>query len=452
MLFFVIASYPRPAASDVTGSAIVLNLRGTVNPATADYISRGLQKAAQRKANIIVLQIDTPGGLDSSTRDIVRSILASPIAVIAFVTPSGARAASAGTYILYASHLAAMSPGTHLGAATPVAIGGGSPFNSEPEDGGDASKQANKDNANKPVQFPKTASEAKAINDSVAYIRGLAELRNRNADWAEKAVREAAALSSDAAMRANVIDFMAATIDDLLKQADGRTVRVGQENIKLNTTDLMVETLEPDWRARFLSTITDPNIALILMMIGIYGLIFEFLNPGALVPGTVGAISLIVGLYALAVLPVNYAGLGLIALGSVLLVAEAFAPSFGILGIGGSGALVLGAIVLLDTDIPGLEISRPIIGGIAVASLVFSVVVARLALLVRRKRAVTGAEEMISSTGEVESWAGSDGYIIVHGERWRATSPAPLSAGDRVTVTNRHGLTLEVALRQRKRG
>lgn len=428
-------------------TAILVRLEGAVTPASADYIARGLTMAAQREATILILQMDTPGGLDTSMRDIIRAILASAVPVASFVAPAGARAASAGTYIMYASHLAVMAPGTNLGAATPVAIGGGAPFGGGEE--GDSAREDEQtetsDSRESEARTPRNASEAKAINDAVAYIRGLAELRGRNADWAEQAVRQAASLSSSAALEENVIDFTARNVEQLLAEADGREVRVGEMTVRLETSGLPVETLEPDWRTQFLSVITDPNVALILMMIGIYGLLFEFLNPGALLPGTLGAVSLLTGLYALAVLPVSYAGGALMLLGIGLIVAEAFAPSFGVLGVGGTIAMVLGATILFDTDVPGLQLSWQAVGAVGAMSLALTLLIMRLAWTSHQRAVVTGAEALIGARGVVERWSGKEGYVVVHGERWRAISSSPLQEGGEVHVTEVRGLTLKVA-------
>ncbi|HYG88945.1 MAG TPA: nodulation protein NfeD [Azospirillum sp.] len=423
-----------PRAAPPVRTGLVLDVDGAIGPASAAYLASGLAKAAARGAPLVVLRMDTPGGLDTSMREIIHAILASPVPVVTYVSPSGARAASAGTYILYASHMAAMAPGTNLGAATPVAIGGGLPLPGRDE---------GKDDKPEGEKRPANAMEAKAVNDAVAYIRSLAELRGRNVAWAEKAVREAASLSSREAHEQHVIDIVARHTDDLLAQLHGRTVAVGDAKLVLDTESLTLERVEPDWRTRFLAVITNPNVALILLMIGIYGLIFEFMSPGAVLPGTIGAICLLLSLYALAVLPVNYAGLGLMMLGIALMVAEAFTPTLG-LGIGGVIAFVLGATILIDIDAPGFAISWPVIAGIAVTSLAFTLAVVRMALVARRRKVVSGREEMIGMHGQVQDWSGRSGHVFAHGERWKAISAAPLASGQRVRITGCDGITLQV--------
>lgn len=426
-------------------AAILLTLDGPVGPATADYIVRGLDAAAERGAPLVVLQMDTPGGLDTSMRDIIRAILASPVPVATYVAPSGARAASAGTYIAYASHVAAMAPGTNIGAATPVQIGGGGGLPFGGNEGGEASKEDGEgtDGADKPAA-PADAHEAKAVNDAVAYIHGLAELRGRNADWAERAVRDAASLPAGRAVAENVVDFTADNIDALLGKADGMTVGLGHTKTTLATAGLTVESIDPDWRTKLLAVITNPNVALILMMIGIYGILFEFLTPGTFVPGTIGGISLLLGLYALAVLPVSYAGAGLVVLGLALLAAEAFVPSFGVLGLGGAVAFVLGGVILFDTDVPGLSVSWALLGGVAAAGLALSLLVASMVVATRRRAVVTGREEMIGMAGEVLEWSGTSGHVFVHGERWHAVGDKAFARGAGVRVAAIDGLTLHV--------
>lgn len=388
-------------------AAVVLSLDGIVGPATADYLIRGLAAAREQDAAVVVLRIDTPGGLDASMRDIIHAILASPVPVIAYVAPNGSRAASAGTYILYASHVAAMAPATNLGAATPISLGGSPSRPAEPAPG---KKPAPGGEDAAPPSPPKDASESKAINDAVAYIRSLAALRGRNADWAEQAVRSAASLSAGEARAQNVIDLIADDLPDLLAKADGRSVKVGNNAVILHTKGLRLLEREPDWRTRLLAVITNPNLALMLLMVGVYGLIFEFMSPGSLFPGILGAICLLIGLYALSALPLTYAGVALVLLGSALMVAEIFTPSVGILGVGGAISFVLGALLLVDTDMPAYEVSLPLVAGVAVASLGMTFLIGRLALRSRRAPIVSGVEALIGQRARILSWTGEQGY------------------------------------------
>ena len=438
-----------PNAAQPERTAVVMHIDGAIGPAITDYVNRGLAHAQERNAAIVVIRMDTPGGLDTSMRNIIREILASPIPVATFVHPSGARAASAGTYILYASHIAAMAPGTNLGAATPVQVGGGGglPFGQQEEEdsNNNDNDESNDDNGEETQRTgPQNAMEAKVINDAVAYIRGLAEMRERNADWAERAVREAVSLSSSDAADQNVVDFVARDVTEVLDLAHGRTVTVTNEDVTLDTENLAVEAFDPDWRTQFLQTITNPNVALILMMIGIYGLIFEFMNPGALVPGTIGAICLLIGLYSLAILPLNYAGAALMLLGIGLMVAEAFAPSFGIMGIGGAIAFILGSMILMDPNVPGFQLAWPVIATIAVTTLAFSLIVVRMAWTSHRRGVVSGREHMTGAPGKVLDWRRGSGHVFVQGERWQAVSSVPLKRGQPVKVVGVDGLTLQV--------
>jgi membrane-bound serine protease (ClpP class) len=456
-----------PAATNAVPTATVLEITGAIGPATSRYVVRGLDTARTNGSRIVVLQIDTPGGLDTAMREIIRAILASPIPVVSYVSPPGSRAASAGTYILYASHIAAMAPATNLGAATPVPIGGDEPTpapRTNPPDTAPDGTNDHPDKNNSPGASPNSpagqpsatsgsparseptagAMERKVLNDAVAYIRGLAELRGRNAEWAEQAVRGAASLSASAALKQNVIDVVARDIPDLLNQIDGREVRVGNNVVKLATRDLTVAYLKPDWRVELLSVITNPTIAYGLLLIGIYGLLFEGYNPGAVFPGVAGAISLLIALFAFQILSVNYAGLALVAVGVGMIVAEFFFPAFGSLGLGGLIAFVVGSLILFDTDIPGMNIGLPVIGAVATAGGLVIVAMAWLASKSLRRPVVTGVQAMVGGNGEVLEAFSGKGRVRYGGEIWNARSASPLQAGQTVRITQVDGLTLWV--------
>ena len=413
----------------------VLTVQGAISPASADYLVRGITRAATDGAHLVVIEMDTPGGLDTSMRDIIKAILASPVPVATYVAPKGARAASAGTYILYASHLAAMAPATNLGAATPVELAPAGEQPTAPE----------RPDASKPADTPPgDAKMRKAVHDAAAYIRSLAELRGRNAEWAERAVREAVSLSASEALELEVIDLVAADLDDLLKQDSGRAIEMDGRTLTLDTAGAAIERVEPDWRSRLLAVIGDPSIAYILMLLGIYGLIYEFSNPGMLFPGVIGGICLLLGLFALQLLPISYAGLALMVLGIGLMIAEAFLPSFGALGLGGITAFVIGSVMLIDTELPGYGIPWALIVPVALASALFSFFVAGLALRARRRPVVTGAEELVGASGEILADMEREGWARIHSEQWQVRSSVPLKRGSRVRVRARHDLVLDV--------
>ncbi len=415
--------------------ALWLNIDGAIGPASHDYLQRGFHKAVEQNAQLIIIQMDTPGGLDASMREIIRNIIASPVPVVSFVSPSGARAASAGTYILYASHVAAMAPATNLGAATPVQITG--------FPGDDAlDKFRNDDEDSK--ETAQDPMSSKIINDAVAYIRGLAQMRGRNAEWAEKAVREAASLTAEEAMEKGVIDLTADSIPDLLSKLDGLTVNVLGNERTLSTQQISIQHYEPDWRTRLLAIITDPNVAYILMLLGIYALIFEFSNPGMVFPGVVGAVCLLLALFAFQVLPINYAGLALILVGIAFMLGEVFVPSFGALGIGGVIAFVIGSVMLLDTGVPGYGVSIPLIATFALLSAAFFMVVLAMAIKARQRPVVSGAEQLVHSVGEAIEDFEKEGWVRVQGERWEAQTSTPLKRKQKVRVIALNGLILVV--------
>jgi membrane-bound serine protease (ClpP class) len=434
-----------PTAPTAATPVTVLRVQDAIGPASADYIVRGIEQAAAAGAPLVVLQLDTPGGLDSAMRQIIQAILNAPLPVVVHVAPEGARAASAGTYILYAAHVAAMAPATTLGAATPVAIGiGGMRPPAAPAPAASGPGQPDRPATPPSPTAPTDASGAKAMHDAAAFIRGLAQLRGRNAEWAERAVREAVSLTAEEALREGVIDVVADDVDDLLARIDGRTVRVRDADRVLASAGLAHQVLAPDARQRLLSVIANPSFALVLMMIGVYGLIFEFSSPGFGVAGVTGAICLLLGLFALQMLPVNYAGLALLLLAFALMAAELLSPGFGVLGGGGVIAFIAGALLLFDRDVPGFGVPLALIVLLAGTSLATVLLAGGMALKARRRPVVSGTEELVGAAGVVGEVADGEAWAQVHGERWRVRAGTPLAPGQPVRVRAVHGLVLEV--------
>ncbi len=441
-----VSSQP-PASTAPSGDIHRIALEGAISPASADYLVRNLEQAAEADARLVLIRLDTPGGLEASMRDMVSAILNSPVPVATWVAPSGARAASAGTYITYASHFAAMAPATNIGSSTPVSLGGGDmPDMPAPEDGPGGTEE---DSGEQPAG-PANDMERKVLNDAVAYIRGLAELRGRNADWAEASVREAANLSAGDALDAGVIDIMAESQEVLLDQLDGRTVEIDGSSRALDLAGAEIIEIEPDWRYDFLGLITNPNVAYILLMIGIYGIILEFYNPGMGVPGITGVICLVLAGFALQMLPINYAGLALLLVGLILMILEVLSPSFGVLGVGGLAAFVLGSVMLMDTELPGYQISMPLIAALAVGTAGFVALVLGALVQSRRQRLTSGTETMIGGRAiAIEDFTGS-GHVRAEGEIWLAVCDTPVQRGDRLVIESLDGLELKVRPDQKR--
>jgi membrane-bound serine protease (ClpP class) len=438
----VLALVARPAASQggapsARAEATLLQIQGAIGPATSRYFVRGLEAAQARGSRLLIVQIDTPGGLDTAMRDIIRAILASPIPVVSYVAPSGARAASAGTYILYASHIAAMAPATNVGAATPVSIGGGEEAPAPAAPAGAPAKDAHAAESSTPM-------ERKMINDAAAYLHSLAELRGRNAQWANEAVRGAASLPASQALKEHVIDVIARDIPDLLAQIDGREVLIGNRSVKLATAGLTVERIDPDWRTQLLSVITHPTIAYGLLLIGLYGLLLEGYNPGVMFPGVIGVIALMLALFALQILSVNYAGLALVVLGVGMIIAEFHVPAFGSLGLGGLVAFVVGSIILFDAETPGMAIGLPLIAGIATVGGLVILAIAFLGARSQRRPVVTGERIMVGQTAEAVESFNEKGQVRYAGELWNAHTATPLKVGQQVRIVKVEGLGLWV--------
>jgi membrane-bound serine protease (ClpP class) len=429
-----IAAMMLAAPASAAQRAVVLDVDGAIGPAIADYIVRELQAVSPDDVGLVVLRMNTPGGLDTSMRKIISAILASPVPVATFVAPSGARAASAGTYIAYASAIAAMAPGTNIGAATPVQLGGGSLL---PGAGSDQKSQSKNGES-------EDTETRKIINDAIAYIRSLATVNGRNADWAADAVRSAVSLPASEALSLHVIDVIAKDVPDLLRQIDGRTVIVNGKPQRLATAGLAVEGAPPGWRTELFALVTDPDVAFILMLIGIYGIVLEFFSPGAVAPGLIGAISLLVSLYALAFIPINYAGAALVLIGIGLMIAEVHIGTFGALGVGGIAAFVIGALMMFPERVPGFTLSTAVVIGAAIASAALILLVLAALLRSRKRPVVTGGEALIGAEGEAVTWQESEGRVRVQGEIWLARATAPLAAGTRVKVVSRDGLVLFV--------
>ncbi|WP_373031900.1 nodulation protein NfeD [Sulfurovum sp.] len=408
-----------------TSTIMKLEIKGAIGPASSNYLKEGMAAAVLQNAQMILIELDTPGGLSSSMREMIQEITNSTFPVITYVSPKGAHAASAGTYLIYASHVAAMAPGTNLGAATPVSLM--------------PTPMITDLNNSSP-----SALEKKVINDAMAYIKSLAELNERNISWAVEAVKEGKSISAKDALNYGVIDLIAEDRNELLRKLEGRSVTISGNNIILRTEGALIQTFEPDWKIKFLSIITDPNIAYMLLVIAIYGIFFELMNPGSIFPGVIGMISGIIALYALNMLPFNYAGLLLIILGIAFMVAEVFIAGFGILGIGGVLAFAFGSLLLFDADTLGSRVSIPLIIAFSLVSLGFFIFVLHFLIRSRSVKIVTGVDEMVGATAEVVELNDKRYRVRCHGEIWYADSNTTLKVGQKVRVESLSGLVLHV--------
>lgn len=453
LVLAVLTGFVFAQEADTERRGYILTVDDAIGPATRDHIVRNITRAEKDGAEVVVLRLNTPGGLDASMRDIIRKILASEVPVVTWVAPAGSRAASAGTYMMYASHIAAMAPATNLGSATPVQIGGGEGDKSPStwDRVRDAMKNQDGDEGvnatEEPKNLPDDAMGRKVVNDAVAYIKGLAERHGRNAEWAERAVREAVSLTSSEALEQNVVDVIAANLPELLEAIDGREVRMANGTRTLQTASLAIVEIETDWRTDLLAIITNPTLAYMLLMVGIYGLILEGYNPGAMVPGVIGGICLLLALYAFQILPVNFAGLALILLGMALIGVELFIPAFGILGIGGIVAVVAGSVILFEGDMPEFRINTYAIVGMGGGSaLIFGGIVWVAARSLRRPR-LSSREAMVGLEAEaIQDFMDGLGRVHLRGENWSARSEHPIRQGDsvRVIAMEEEGLVLSV--------
>ncbi len=434
-LLFILFPFLANAQTETQPTAYLLTIDGAIGPASSEYFRQGLKKAKEQNAEVLILQLDTPGGLDTSMREMIKAILESPIPIVTYVAPSGSRAASAGTYILYASHIAAMAPATNLGAATPVQIGG------LPKSLPDEADQDDK-KSEKKISHP--AMQEKAINDAKAYIRGLAELRGRNAEWGVSSVAEAASIPAEEALKLGVIDLIAKDVKELLTKIDQKEISLPSKTKLLKTAEISIYEFPMSWQNRLLSIISNPNIAYLLLMIGIYGLILEFSHPGYILPGVAGAICILLAFYGLHLLPVNYAGLALLLAGIAMMIAEAFVPSFGALGIGGVISFFIGSVILVDTEIEGFSIAWPLITSLTLLSALFVIGIVTLAIRARRRPVVSGSEGLIGSIGEAMEDFSEQGPAFVQSEIWQAHTSTPLRKGDKFKVVGRNDFILEV--------